>query len=812
MRQIFSEKNSQSFPVKPAADTTTPSFQEDPGTFQSFTAKGSLRQRLRDLSIRDKQFLGLMASEAISVIGLVGVGVWLIIASGRAQLLNQAKAELVVTETNYNIKVNQMGFGFRGQSDNVAIIEAAKAHEQGKPLDNALKQQVKSILQNEVKARNIEYATLVGTDLGIIVNANIDRSKESFNPEGFVTQVLRNPKQIKASAIVTWNELQKENPPLPTGFRNKDALIRYTATPVKQPETGRVIGVLVSGDIVNGKDTIVRNTVEAFGGGYSAVYLRQPNGRFALVTALDKQQDAAGDQGMPNLSLPDDSLLATAANADGQAIAERTTIGQQTYTVAAKALKDFSGKPLAILVRGTSETALNQLIKNGLTLQLIVTGIAIAANVLLAIYLGRLIGNPLRKLRQTTQEFSEGNLQARAEVASRDEVGQLAQTFNQMADRIALNLDEIAEKEVLLSQEAEDTEAARQEAVAARREAERLAAEQRQQREQLQQRALELLQEVDPINQGDLTVQTRVTADEIGTLADSYNAIVANLRRIVSQVQTAADQVTSTATSNEVTVRELSQETARRAQEITAALAEVERMANAVQEVASHAEQAEIAVQQAAETVKTGDEAMNHTVDGIQAIRVTVAEAAKKVKHLGESSQKISTVVDLISSFAAQTKTLALNASIEAALAGQEGRGFAVVAEEVRALARRSAAAADEIKTLVFSIQAETNEVVTAMESGTEQVVVGTRLVDETRQSLNRITVASSQISQLVAAIAQATVVQTQASQTVTQTMEEVAVIASQASIETEQVSQAFEQLRQLAQTLQAEVSQFKVS
>ena len=137
---------------------------------------------------------------------------------------------------------------------------------------------------------------------------------------------------------------------------------------------------------------------------------------------------------------------------------------------------------------------------------------------------------------------------------------------------------------------------------------------------------------------------------------------------------------------------------------------------------------------------------MNRTVDGIMAIRQTVAETAKKVKRLGESSQKISKVVNLISSFADQTNLLALNASIEAAHAGEEGRGFAVVADEVRSLARQSAEATAEIETLVADIQAETNEVLAAMEAGTEQVVTGTKLVDETRKSLNQITVASIQI------------------------------------------------------------------
>lgn len=333
----------------------------------------------------------------------------------------------------------------------------------------------------------------------------------------------------------------------------------------------------------------------------------------------------------------------------------------------------------------------------------------------------------------------------------------------------------------------------------------------RQEKEQIQRRALELLIEVDPVSKGDLTIRAKVQEDEIGTIADSYNATIESLRKIVTQVQTAVKQVAATTTEKEVAVAELSKEALLQTEEITAALESIQAMASASQMVASNASNAENAVQQALQIVKEGDEAMNRTVDGFVAIRENVAETAKKVKRLGESSQKISKVVNLISSFAEQTNLLALNASIEAAHAGEEGRGFAVVADEVRSLSKQSAEATAEIEALVSEIQAGTNEVVAAMEAGTEQVVAGTRLVDETRLSLNQITAASQTINQLVDAISQAAVQQSQDSEVVNHTMAQIAAISNKTSSEAMQVSESFKELLTVAQKLEESVAKFKV-
>ncbi|MEO1133248.1 MAG: methyl-accepting chemotaxis protein, partial [Cyanobacteria bacterium J06639_1] len=334
---------------------------------------------------------------------------------------------------------------------------------------------------------------------------------------------------------------------------------------------------------------------------------------------------------------------------------------------------------------------------------------------------------------------------------------------------------------------------------------------QRREKELLQRRALELLMQVDPISRGDLTVRAQVTEDEIGTIADSYNATVRSLREIVEQVQTAAKQVATTTDTNEASVRSLAEEAVQQASSISEALNRIEEMSDSIRAVAANAEEADAAVKVATQTVQQGDDAMNRTVDGILAIRETVAETSKKVKRLGESSQRISKVVNLIGAFADQTNLLALNASIEAARAGEQGRGFAVVADEVRSLARQSADATAEIEKLVAEIQTGTNEVVAAMEEGTEQVVTGTKLVEEARQSLTQIASVSDRINELVDKIAQATEVQSRDSEVVTKTITDVAEVASKTSLSASDVSDSFKQLLTVAQSLQENVSQFKV-
>ena len=336
-------------------------------------------------------------------------------------------------------------------------------------------------------------------------------------------------------------------------------------------------------------------------------------------------------------------------------------------------------------------------------------------------------------------------------------------------------------------------------------------AREKQTKEALQSRALELLKEVYDVAEGNLTIRAKVTDDEIGTIADSYNSTIASLQKLVTQVKAAAEEVKANAGENELAVQKLAQEAVSQAEEIGTTLNEIKHMSESIRAVSLDAAKAEQFVMEAKQTITVGDGAMNQTVTEINAIQATVTQTAQKVKRLGESSQEISQAVNLIGRFAAQTHLLALKASIEAARAGEQGKGFAVIADEVRSLATQSAKATSEIDNLVARIQLETNEVLDAMNTGTKQVEAGAELVKQTRQSLTEVTSVSGEISQLVMAIAQAAHQQSLTSERVRATMTNVAAIAQDNSRSATKVSTAIQQLSTVAEKLQTGIGKFKI-
>jgi methyl-accepting chemotaxis protein PixJ len=330
-------------------------------------------------------------------------------------------------------------------------------------------------------------------------------------------------------------------------------------------------------------------------------------------------------------------------------------------------------------------------------------------------------------------------------------------------------------------------------------------------RENMEQEAVRVLMALEPSFRGDLTIRAPLSETEIGTIADGYNTTIQSLRSLVRQVQVSATSMSETSSYNNGLVENLASQAQREIDRLDSALTQVKLLASSSEEVANFAGKIDLAVQAANSTVQDGDRLMEKTVNEILEIRSTVSETGKKVKRLGETFQKISKVVSLVENFATQTNLLALNAAIEATRAGEYGKGFAVVADEVRSLAHQSANATNEISRLVDEIRAGTNEVTEAMEVGIAQVVQGTQMVNDTRQSLSEIVIATSEIGGLVQLITKAANNQNEESLTLTLVMNDVAEIVLNTADSANQLSESFKQLLITSSSLQTSVSRFKV-
>jgi len=327
----------------------------------------------------------------------------------------------------------------------------------------------------------------------------------------------------------------------------------------------------------------------------------------------------------------------------------------------------------------------------------------------------------------------------------------------------------------------------------------------------IQQDLVQLLADVEEASSGNLTVRAKMTENQIGIVADFFNAILESMQDIVTQVKQSTTQVNSSLKENDVEMQSLAKESLRQAKKIQRMVEFGEEMASSISNVASNAAEAAAMARNASVEAQKGGESIDLTVENILQLRSTVAETAKKVKRLGESSQQISKVISLINQIALQTNLLAINASIEAARAGEEGSGFAVVAEEVGELAAQSAAATKEIEQIVENIQAETQQVVEAMEVGTTQVVEGTNLVEKTRASLAQIVEVSRQIDQLFQDISGMTGSQAETSQMIIKLMQEIAKNSESSSISSRQVSSSLVDTVSIAGQLQQYVGKFKV-
>lgn len=338
---------------------------------------------------------------------------------------------------------------------------------------------------------------------------------------------------------------------------------------------------------------------------------------------------------------------------------------------------------------------------------------------------------------------------------------------------------------------------------------ERMAKEQSDQNDRNQQAILRLLDEMGSLADGDLTVEATVTEDITGTIADSFNYAIEELRKLVATVNETSIMVDSAAKQTENTAANMAKAAENQAQEINAATESVVSMAKSIEEVSGNAERSSDVARHSVEVAHKGGEAVRRTIDGMNAIRETIQDTSKRIKRLGESSQEIGNIVELINDIAEQTNILALNASIQASMAGEAGRGFAVVADEVQRLAERSTNATKQIEVLVRTIQADTNEAVVSMERSTTDVVGGALLAENAGAALDEIEQVSNQIASLVQNISGSARQQAGSAADVTRRTTRLREISEQTGKATTATAAAISKLSELASQLRKTVAGF---
>jgi twitching motility protein PilJ len=333
----------------------------------------------------------------------------------------------------------------------------------------------------------------------------------------------------------------------------------------------------------------------------------------------------------------------------------------------------------------------------------------------------------------------------------------------------------------------------------------------RDERDAMQDAIMKLLAEISALTEGDLTARAEVTEQVTGAIADSFNTMAEQLTQIVKGVKEATRQVSDTSSKVSGSTTNLANMSERQAEQINNAIAVINDMTASIRKVAQNATKSASVSQRSMANAQKGAKAVARTNKAMETIRERVQETARSIKRLGESSQEIGNIIQLITDIADRTSILALNASIQAAMAGDAGRGFAVVAEEVQRLAERSTASTKQIETLVKNIQGDINEAGKSMDESIQRVVQGSKLANDAYVTLQELENVSSQVAKMVHTISTSAEEQALAAESVSQTMANVGQISHKTSEATQKTARSMQVMAKTADKLSVSVEVFKV-
>ena len=402
---------------------------------------------------------------------------------------------------------------------------------------------------------------------------------------------------------------------------------------------------------------------------------------------------------------------------------------------------------------------------------------------------------PIQELESAAQKIAKGQLDIAVGVTSQDEVGSLAQAFNQMVSSVRQALDALQEEKASVEQKVREAVAASE-----------------AQQQYLARSVERMLAQMERFAAGDLTVHLEAEGDdEIRRLYEGFNRAVANIRQMIVRVAEAVASTASSAAQISASSEELAataQQQSAQANEVAAAIEEMVR--TIIENARNATETAEVA-QENGTRAQQGEQVVRETVEKIRQIAQVVGESARTVERLGASSERIGEIVQVINEIAEQTNLLALNAAIEAARAGEHGRGFAVVADEVRKLAERTAQSTKEIAKMIEGIRNETREAVRAIQRGSHEVDEGIRLADQTGAALTQIVQGAQRVLDRVSQIAAASEEQSTTSEQISRSVETISRLSHESARGVEQIARAAEGLSRLTDELNQMIRQFRV-
>ena len=401
--------------------------------------------------------------------------------------------------------------------------------------------------------------------------------------------------------------------------------------------------------------------------------------------------------------------------------------------------------------------------------------VSILLGLFIAIRLSRGLTNQVSHIMGLFDEIGMGNFQARSDVVSNDELGVMATTLNAMLDNITV---------LIQSQE---------------------------ERDNIQESIMKLLEDISALSDGDFTSRAEVTEDMTGAIADSFNAMADQFTDVISKVKVATESVDITSEEVARQTMGLAEKNIQQVEGVGIAVEAIERMVQSIREVAKNARQSASVSQKSRLNAQEGALAVDETSKAMVEIREQINETARSIKRLGESSLEIGNIVQIIDDIADRTSILALNASIQAAMAGDAGHGFAVVADEVQRLADSSSNSTKQIELLVKSIQTEIKDVTNRIDESIGKVVQGTKLADGAHDKLQEIEVVSNQLAELIEAITSATNSQVSMSETISRTMEDVGEVSRESSLSTQETATSMNVLIQTARELRSAVEVFQI-